>query len=157
MNIIMKGYRKFCRSLATSPFLTGRIRVIILRQSGIRIGKNVIINEGITIISKIGWEEHIEIGNRVAISSNVCLVATSNPPDSKLRDYSSNFPNVDVVGDIIIGDDVWIGTAAIILPNVTIGACSVVGAGAVVTKDVPPYCIVAGVPAKVIKILESIK
>lgn len=52
---------------------------------------------------------------------------------------------------VVIGDDVWIGARAIILPGVNIGSHSVVGAGAVVTKDVPDYSVVGGVPAKVIK------
>ena len=55
----------------------------------------------------------------------------------------------------MIGNDVWIGTAAIILPGVTVHDGSVVAAGAVVAKDVPPDCVVGGVPAKVIKQLES--
>lgn len=54
-------------------------------------------------------------------------------------------------GDIIVDDDVWIGQAAIILSNVHIGQGAVVAAGAVVTNDVPPYSVVGGVPAKVIK------
>jgi serine acetyltransferase len=54
-------------------------------------------------------------------------------------------------GDIIIKDDVWIGANAIILSGVTIGQGALIGAGAVVTKDVPPYAIVGGNPAKVIK------
>ena len=52
---------------------------------------------------------------------------------------------------IIIGDDVWIGTCSIVLPGVKIGKGSVVGAGSVVTKDVPDYCVVAGNPARIIK------
>lgn len=54
-------------------------------------------------------------------------------------------------GDIVLGNDVWIGYEAVILSGVTIGDGAVVGAGAVVTKDVPPYTIVGGVPAKLIK------
>ncbi|NLK24601.1 MAG: CatB-related O-acetyltransferase [Clostridiales bacterium] len=54
-------------------------------------------------------------------------------------------------GDIIVRDDVWIGQRAIILSNVNIGQGAVIAAGSVVTKDVPPYAIVGGVPAKVIK------
>jgi len=50
-----------------------------------------------------------------------------------------------------IGDDVWIGTRVVILPGVTVGHGAIIGASAVVTKDVPPYAIVAGVPAKVVK------
>ena len=56
-----------------------------------------------------------------------------------------------VGGGVKIGNDCWIGAGVIILSGVTIGECSVVGAGAVVTKDVEPYTIVAGVPAKKIK------
>lgn len=52
---------------------------------------------------------------------------------------------------VIIEDDVWLGTGAIILKGVTIGRGSVIAAGALVTKDVPPYSIVGGLPAKVIK------
>ena len=54
-------------------------------------------------------------------------------------------------GDISVGDDVWIGYRAIILSNVNIGKGAVIAAGAVVTKDVPPYAIVGGMPAKIIR------
>ena len=54
-------------------------------------------------------------------------------------------------GPVIIGNNVWIGDKATVLPNVTIGDGAVIAANAVVTKDVPPYSIVAGNPAKVIK------
>lgn len=57
----------------------------------------------------------------------------------------------DQKGDIIIGNDVWIGYEAVILPGVTIGDGAVIGCRAVVTKDVPPYTIVGGVPAKPIR------
>lgn len=52
---------------------------------------------------------------------------------------------------VTIGDDAWIGTRVIILPGVSVGKGAIIGAGAVVTKDVPEYAVVAGVPAKVIK------
>lgn len=56
---------------------------------------------------------------------------------------------------VIINDDVWIGAGAIIVPGVTIGKGSVIAAGAVVTKDVAPYTLVGGVPAKEIKKIET--
>lgn len=57
----------------------------------------------------------------------------------------------DNKGDIIIGNDVWIGYEAVILAGVTVGDGAIIGARAVVTKDVPPYTIVGGVPAKTIR------
>lgn len=62
-----------------------------------------------------------------------------------------------VWGGVKIKDDVWIGAGAIILSGVTIGECSVIGAGAVVTKDVEPYTVVAGVPARKIKDIKIVE
>jgi acetyltransferase-like isoleucine patch superfamily enzyme len=79
------------------------------------------------------------------IAHKVNLVTAGHPvePD-KRRDFITEAP-------ITIHTNVWIGAAATILPGVSIGADSVVAAGAVVTRDVPPATLVAGVPAKVIK------
>jgi acetyltransferase-like isoleucine patch superfamily enzyme len=57
-------------------------------------------------------------------------------------------------GKIVIEKDAWIGTGAVILPNITIGEFAIVGANSVVTKDVPPYTVVGGVPAKKLKTLD---
>lgn len=68
--------------------------------------------------------------------------------------YNKNIPMIyqgHFEKDIVIGDDVWIGFGAQILPGVKIGDGAIIGAGAVVTKDVEPYTIVGGVPAKIIK------
>ena len=62
---------------------------------------------------------------------------------------------MDSIGRITIGNNVYVGTNAIILPGVTIGDNAIIGAGAIVTKDVPPNVVVAGVPAKKIKTLEE--
>lgn len=69
----------------------------------------------------------------------------------KVKMLDENIPEAFSKGNIIIGDDVWIGYGAIIMSGVQIGQGAVVAAGAVVTKDVPPYAIVGGVPAKIIK------
>lgn len=80
-------------------------------------------------------------------------------PDVVILTHTHNIDRVDIpmgkqgsrVARVIIGDDVWIGMRSIIMPGVKIGNGAVIGAGAVVTKDVPDYAIVGGVPAKIIK------
>lgn len=80
-------------------------------------------------------------------------------PDVVILTHTHNIDRVDIpmgkqgsrVARVIIGDDVWIGMRSIIMPGVKIGNGAVIGAGAVVTKDVPDFAIVGGVPAKIIK------
>ena len=93
----------------------------------------------------------VTIGNHVNLAQGVTITALNhNFEDTTLRiDQQGVSTNT-----VTISDDVWIGTNAVVLPGVTIGTHSVVAAGAVVTKDVPPYTIVAGVPAKVIKTIK---
>lgn len=69
----------------------------------------------------------------------------------KVKMLGESTPETFSKGDIVIGDDVWIGYGATIMSGVKIGQGAVIAAGAMVTKDVPPYAVVAGVPAKVIK------
>lgn len=91
--------------------------------------------------------DKIIIGNNVDIAYRTTLITSSNASASDyIRSYYSPF-----TAPIIIEDDVWIGANSTILGGVTIGKCSVVAAGALVNKDVEPYTVVAGVPAKVIK------
>ena len=80
-------------------------------------------------------------------------------PEVVILTYSHKFDRLDIpmndqgsyVDPVMIGNDVWIGTRSIILPGVKIGNGVLIGAGAVVTKDVPDYAIVGGVPAKIIR------
>ena len=125
------------------------LRVALFRMCGYTIGKYVFIGEDM-IISDNLHDKNVSIGDRVSIAPRVTLVTSSGPNLSRIEPY------VKVVngGKIIIENDAWIGAGAIILPNVMIGEGAVVGAGAVVIKDVPSYTVVAGVPAKKIKMLE---
>lgn len=130
-------------------------RIALLKRCGIQIGDKTIINFGVNFIipmTRSGVKKGtISIGNRVAIATGVVIVGSSHPNYSVL---SGIYPVDD--GPITICDDVWIGANAVILPGVTIGKQSVIAAGAVVTKDVPPCCVVAGVPARKIKDLPKI-
>ena len=90
----------------------------------------------------------VDIGNHVNLAQGITVTALNH-------NFSDTNKRIDEQGvstnPVTIEDDVWIGANAVILPGVTIGEHSVVAAGAVVTKDVPPHSLVAGVPAKVIK------
>ena len=90
----------------------------------------------------------VEIGNNVNLAQGITVTALNH-------NFSDSNKRIDEQGvstsPVIIEDDVWIGANAVVLPGVTIGNHCVVAAGAVVTKDVPPHSLVAGVPAKVIK------
>jgi acetyltransferase-like isoleucine patch superfamily enzyme len=108
-------------------------------------------------ILSYGWREKVSIGNFCSIAEDVKIIAggehnynlvTTFPLKDRLK--GAKLP-IRHKGDIIIGNDVWIGTGAIILAGVKIGEGAVVGAGSVVTHDVPAYAIVAGVPARVLK------
>jgi len=124
------------------------------------VGKNAtVLNSKIAEYSSVGRYTNIincEIGKFCSISWNVSIGATSHPMShltTHAFPYISNFgiSNEDkrIVVKTAIGNDVWIATNVVIMPGVKIGNGAVIGAGAIVTKDVPPYAIVVGVPAKV--------
>lgn len=106
----------------------------------ITVGKNVFFNTGCSFQDRGG----INIGDGTMMGMNV-TIATLN------HGFSLETRNVTYPSPVVIGDNVWIGSNATILPGVKIGDNSVVAAGAVVTKDVPANTVVAGVPAKELK------
>lgn len=110
----------------------------------ISVGKNVFINSGCRFQDQGG----IAIGDGVLIGHNVVLATLNHDIDPKKR--STMHP-----ASIVIGNNVWIGANATVVPGVTIGDGAVIAAGAVVTKDVPANVIVGGVPAKIIKQIET--
>ena len=104
---------------------------------------------------------HISCINRIEIGDNVLTgrwvtICDNNHGDTTLE--SVNYPprqrKMTSNGPIIIGDNVWIGDKVTILSGVTIGNNAIIGANSVVTKDVPPFCVAAGIPARVIKIIK---
>lgn len=115
-------------------------------NSSLRIGSRVALNNGVTINSDFGGR--IEIGNNVIIGPDVIIRAANHnysDPEKYIRDQGH------ISGKIIIEDDVWLGARVVVVPDVRIGKGSVVGAGSVVTRDIPSYSVAVGVPAKVIK------
>lgn len=143
----------------------------------ITIGARTIFDEGLFLTAwtslgtpsitigpgcNFGAFNHITAINSITIGDN-CLTGkfvtiTDNSHGETDRESLNAPPNKRKVvskGPVTIGNNVWIGDKATILPNVTIGDGAVIAANAVVAKDVPPYCVAAGLPAKIIKDLRK--
>jgi len=101
----------------------------------------------ITAVNSIRIGKNVRTGKSVLISDN----SHGDPKDMALRNIAPNARPIYSKGAIVIGDNVWIGEKAAILAGVTIGEGAIIGANAVVTKNIPPYSIAAGIPARIIK------
>lgn len=124
-----------------------KLRILGTKLCGFTVGKKVYIGPDLLIISMNSEKNcSLIIEERVAIAPRVTLVLSSDANWSRLMTVFK-----PIRGKILLESDCWIGAGAIILPNVTIGKYSIVAAGSVVTKDVKPFTMVGGVPAKHIK------
>ncbi|MFM2480083.1 sugar O-acetyltransferase [Celerinatantimonas sp. YJH-8] len=106
------------------------------------LGKNVYANFNLTLVD----DTHIYIGDYVMIGPNVTIATAGHPIDPALRRRVAQF-NIPVK----IENNVWIGANAVILPGITVGENSVIGAGSVVTKDIPPNVVAVGNPCRVLR------
>ena len=121
----------------------------------VNIEKNAVFSKDLSIGDNSGVGLNCIINGPCSIGNDVLM-----GPNCVIYTVNHRFDSLDVPirlqGDseprpVVIGDDVWIGSNVIVLPGVKIGSHSVIGAGSVVTKDVPPYCVVAGNPAVIKK------
>lgn len=112
--------------------------------TNIAIGAHFYANAGCVVLDCAA----IEIGDRVLFGPAVQVYAATHPLDVETRRRG-----FDLARPVSIGDDVWIGGGAILLPGVTVGARAVVGAGSVVTRDVPADVVAAGNPCRVLRSL----
>lgn len=137
----VKGRRIFGRKV----FVFGNFHVA--NPAKIRLGANCAINDGVYLLGRAG----IIIGNDVVLSARCMLLDGGLQPSgfgaTETRSY------IDL--PIVIEDGVWVGAGAIILAGVTVGTRSIVGAGSIVTKDVPARAVVAGNPARIIKFIAT--
>ncbi len=126
-----------------------------LKKQGVKIGEKCEIYK----TASFGSEPYlIELGNHVRINANVTF-STHDGGCWVLRDpasgYGDKYKNADCFGKIVIEDNVHVAHGVTILPNVRIGKNSIIGCGAVVTKDIPPNSVAVGVPARVIETLDE--
>ena len=116
--------------------------VSILLPSDARPGKNFYCNFGCVILDCA----RVQIGDNSLFGPHVQLYPATHPTDPEVR-----LSGKELAFPIIIGNNVWIGGGAIVCPGVTIGDHVTIGARSVVTKDVPPRCVAAGNPCRVIR------
>jgi maltose O-acetyltransferase len=147
---------------ALSFGLTNPLRATLCRFIIKKCGKNIIVERGsyfgydveigdgssIGINARLDGAARIVIGNNVMMAPDVVIVTANHKHDDiTVPMQGQGFE----AAPVIIEDDVWIGMRAIILPGVRIGRSSIIGAGAVVAKNVPPFSIVVGNPGRVVK------
>lgn len=143
-------------------FKTNRLKLDELIYSGLlKIGDYTYQWQALQIDTNFGSEACVSIGKFCSIAKDIRIITGGIHPTDWVSTYpfrvKFNLPGKykdgipSTKGDIIIGNDVWIGTGVTILSGVNIGDGSVIAAGAVVTKNVPNYAIVGGVPARVLR------
>ncbi len=108
----------------------------------VHFGKNVYANFGLTLVD----DTHIYVGDYTMFAPNVVVATAGHPilPELREKAYQYNF-------SVHIGRNCWIGAGALIMPGVTIGDNTVIGAGSVVTRDIPSNCVAYGNPCRVIR------
>lgn len=134
-----KSARLFCKGI-DSP---------VNIQKGARFTEELVLGSGSGIGINCEVLGKVRIGRDVMMGPEVVFYTVNH--ETKRTDIPMKMQGMTEQRACIVGDDVWIGRRAIILPGVTIGKGAIIGAGSVVTKDVPPYSMVAGNPAVVKK------
>lgn len=148
MKLFSKIYRFYISFMCNS-----KKKCKYLRKKGCRIGENVVINGDLSIF---GTEPYlISIGKDSLIASGVKIITHDGGVRvlNNLRCFNNE--KADKIAPVIIGDNVYIGTNAMIMPGVTIGNNVIVGAGSIVTKDIESNVVVVGIPAKIICSIED--
>ena len=146
-HIFRRIRKKVLKRWARNAFFPGW-RVQLLRWTGVAIGRDVYIADDFIIVEELSGDDPIRIGDRVSIAPRVTLVTSSHPNNSRIREFAPLGR-----GPVTIEADAWIGSGSIVLPGVTIGRGAVVGAQSVVAADVAPLHVVAGQPARTIRVL----
>lgn len=168
---IQNEFKRYGKNCSIKPFLLLKGSQNIVIGDNVNIGYkcvfetyNKYLDQEFTPIvqignnSNIGDDSHITCINKIYIGNNVLMgrkvFITDNAHGASKKELINIHANKRPLyskGPVIIEDNVWIGEMVCIMPGVTIGYGSIIGANAVVTKDVPPFCVVGGNPARIIK------
>ena len=141
---------KFYNIASTNLPVGSKFRCALERLRGVNIGKDVFLSGGNTL-DRVR-PDLITIEDNVSIAGNVTIL-THSKPTVPIRDIIGDA--LSVTAPVTIKNGAWVTVNCVILPGVTIGENSIISAGSVVHKDVPPYAIVSGNPAKVVKIYKK--
>lgn len=132
----------------------------LLRMALAKCGKGLNVGFACSVSPRVMIGDYSSLGNRCVIQGGVSIGShVMMGPDVKIYTRNHNLADVslpmrvqgDTFAPVVIGDDVWIACNVVILPGVTVGAHAVIGASAVVVKDVPEYAVVVGNPARIVK------
>ncbi len=149
---IIKGIWIRLLSIIVPFTFPAHITVLVHKMRGVKIGRGSKINR--TVIIDDSAPELVIIGKKVWITAGVQILCHQRDLSTHKKGQSV-MDNKLIYKKVIIEDGAHIGIGAIIMPGVTIGEGAVIGAGAVVTKDIPPYSVAVGMPAKIIKTFEE--
>jgi acetyltransferase-like isoleucine patch superfamily enzyme len=153
---VITGHRHIHLQGSFAALARNRIEAIA-RHHGQTYEPRIVFGDGVSLEydCHIGAVHRVEIGHRVLIASRVyiCDHSHGGTTAADLALAPNDRPVVSK-GPVIIEDDVWLGEGVAVMPNVRIGRCSIIGANSVVTRDIPPYSVAAGAPARVIRTLQ---
>lgn len=136
-------------------YADARIRKKYGRFIGVEMGEGTYANLGMQVVPNDN-EICVHIGNHVSIAPNVTFLGGTEPNNAiELKELNYIKNRVTYYKDIYVDDEVWLGAGVIVFPGVHIGKGAIIGAGSVVMKDVEPYSVYVGTPAK--KIREDIR
>lgn len=141
-----------CISIGEHVGIRDGVRLEVVRSSKSRIpslsiGNNTNIEQNVHVVC----HSRIRIGNNVSITGNSAIVDVTHPFEDVLNPEKIGARITDEDSFVEIGDGAFLGYGCVVLPNVRIGTCAVIGANSVVVSDVPDYSVAAGVPAVVLK------
>jgi acetyltransferase-like isoleucine patch superfamily enzyme len=143
-------HKRACKGIAKG-FPLNAVRVSALRAAGYAVGRDVYVGTEFHVVDDLFTNgSRLSIGDRVAIAQRVLVLLSSHANNSRVGNHLP-----PVLGAVTIRDDAWIGAGAVLLPNVTVGEQAVVGAGSIVTKDVPDGAMVAGNPARLLRMVDG--